>query len=143
MTRREKERRIRGIVSKLVPILGLESWRIELRFYGTKSEMGRETDEALSAGCHAEPEYKNAVIVFALDEFKPEELPELVLHELLHIPIFELTAVLDRWANAKKERIETNRVATERVTNHMTYVVGKLLDIPVCGIFSTRSSSSD
>lgn len=62
------------------PILGLESWDIEIRFDEPK----------YLATCVAKPSYEEAVLHFNLDRMRRELLPtlaateELVCHELVH-----------------------------------------------------------
>jgi hypothetical protein len=73
-------KRIDRLVAKWRPILGLESWGLDIRY-----------DEPTHLGtCLAKPNYEEAVIRFNLPRIKQElpnvvaALEELVVHELMH-----------------------------------------------------------
>jgi hypothetical protein len=140
MTRTQKERRIQSLIRQFAPILQLEHWRIGVEFYGTRAEMrAANPEENFGAGCHAEPEYQQATLAFCMDEWEPDSLPEVVLHEMLHIPTWEMLAPMERWAGTDPERKETARMAVERTVCHLTRVMGALLKLEVRGIYPLRS----
>jgi hypothetical protein len=73
------QRQIKTLVRHWRPIMGLDTWMIELRF-----------DERVhTATCIAQPQYEEAVITFNLTRIQercrsPEQVEELVVHELTH-----------------------------------------------------------
>lgn len=78
-------KRIDRLVTKWRPILGLESWGLDVRF-----------DEAVyTATCNAKPSYEEATLTFNLYRIKSElpnvvaALEELVVHELVHCLIWK------------------------------------------------------
>jgi hypothetical protein len=139
MTRKQKVALIHTTMRRLLPILFLDQWRIGLDVYDSRAELKKATGDDFSAGAYAEPEYAQGRLGFVLEEWnKREELELTILHELLHVSLFEATAVMDRWAGDDAEKKETARMTTERITNHMTRVVGNLLGMDVAGIVQLR-----
>lgn len=127
LTRSLKTIAIEEEIARLVPILHLEEWHFAVLFYNTRGEVPLP-EEQCGAACKADPEYKQATLVFVLDEIPPDLLRETVLHELLHAPLWEATKLMDRYAGGDEEKQDRANEATERITNHFTTVLDELLN---------------
>lgn len=78
------KKQIETLLAHWRPILGLESWGIEVR-WNEKEYMG---------WCIAKPTYQEAMIGFNLERIRkevtsPEQLEDLVCHELVHCVIWK------------------------------------------------------
>lgn len=120
-SRKTKKARIQQALRLARTLYGLESWNIEVTFYGKISEMPEA--EQCKASCTASPEYQEASLVFVLDEIGYDEIPHFVTHELMHIPLWWMTDPLDRWAGTDPERVETARRALESSTTMLDRLV--------------------
>jgi hypothetical protein len=78
------KKQIEALLAHWRPILGLESWAIEVRW-----------DEQKHTGwCIAKPKYREAMIGFNLQRIKaecrtPEQVEDLVCHELVHCVVWK------------------------------------------------------
>lgn len=72
-------KQIEALLAYWRPILGLDSWAIEIRW----------NEKHHTGWCIAKPKYREAMIGFNLDRIKrecrtPEQVEDLCLHELIH-----------------------------------------------------------
>jgi hypothetical protein len=125
VSRATKRARILALLDHYRPLLWLADWRINVQWHNRRSDT---PDDPSAAGCTASPEYREADLSFTLDELSDDELPGIVIHELLHAVLWEMTGAMDRWAKGDPEREETARRALERVTVHLERVL--LTELP-------------
>lgn len=85
--------RITRLLAKWRPILGLQSWHLDVRF----------DEDASLATCDARPAYEEAIIRFNLRRIKQElpnavaALEELVVHEMVHCLIWRASERAVSW----------------------------------------------
>ena len=99
--------------------LGLSDWRFTIRF-------GKMEDEA-DAACMAMPEYRHAILHFALEQIPVEETDYFVCHEIAHCLPWALANAAHTMAGgdpAKEEWIRT--LEEELVTKLEKLFVGML-----------------
>ena len=97
--------------------LGLTNWQLHVRY------AGRDGEEGTAAGSSADPEYEQAELYFdvkTLGEQRyhtatPALLSYLVLHELVHVPLYALSVLGKEYAPA-----EVTRTTVERATCALT-----------------------
>jgi hypothetical protein len=126
VSRAAKKDRILALLGHYRPQLGLNDWKLNIQWFNKRD--GQPDPSA--ASCCASPEYREADLSFTLDELPMLELPGIVLHELLHAVLWEMTSAMDRWAKGDVEREETARRALERVTVHLERVLLHALPPP-------------
>jgi len=86
--------RIQALIDEYREPLGLDRWQVVL-MVGEKSD----PDDDSSAGCIADPEYRQARIIFSVDRLQTgDDLDEFVAHELVHALLWPLQAQAEEFA---------------------------------------------
>lgn len=94
MARYTKKDEVIALVQALRGPLRLQDWVIDIQFVQVPKE---------KAGCTAKPEYKEATLFFDLRKIPGSEIRAFVLHEMLHIHVWKLAAVGERFATNAKD----------------------------------------
>ena len=84
MRRPSLRKQIETLLAHWRPILGLDTWAIEVRY----------NEQQYTGWCIAKPKYREAMIGFNLKRIRrecrtPEQVEDLVLHELLHAVVWK------------------------------------------------------
>lgn len=95
--------------------LGLAHWAFEIQF-------GPDKDGG-SAGCEAEPEYRQATLSFDLSLIHRDHIDRFVVHELVHCFVWGLANVAQTMARGNPALEEWVRTEEERLTTELEYLV--------------------
>lgn len=104
MTRAQKRKRINALVGAWQGPLGLANWTVSVCFDDSVPEQ---------ASCIANPEYRTARLTFNLRRVGPEEIEELVVHEMIHCHGWAVAALALKWSGRDAERRDVVRQAEE------------------------------
>jgi hypothetical protein len=104
VNRGAKRKRIYALASAWQAPMGLANWTISVHFDDAVPEQ---------ASCIANPEYRTAKLTFNLKRIGPEEIDELVAHELFHCHGWAVAALAFKWAGKDPERRDVVRQAEE------------------------------
>jgi hypothetical protein len=107
VTRAQKRKRIEALVAAWQSPLGLANWTVSLSFDGGCKEQ---------ASCSANPEYRDAKLNFNLRRIGPQEIDEVVAHELMHCHGWAVAALALNWAGKEQVKREAVRQAEELLT---------------------------
>lgn len=107
MSNKELKKRILNYINYWRPVLDLQNWTVKVNWK-------EKTDVA---NCLADPAYKTMVIRFNLRKIARDidDLEELVLHELVHAPLWLISRGLE-----DRERDKTVRFIEENTTSTFT-----------------------
>lgn len=129
ISRSKKRDLIIAAVEKCKPALGLDDWALGLNFYNRHKDLPKEDQEdAPSAQVTPQDEYAIAQMDFVLDAIDPEDINEVVIHELVHCIQSPLESVAHTLAADDDAKHEWVRREKERVVRHITRVLQPLLE---------------
>lgn len=113
-----RRRDLLRLVRAVKPLLGLDTWKIEVRF-----------DDQLEAiaQCSADPEYLQAVVAFRPRAIPTGEALAYVVHELAHCVTWPICHWAETLAAKDKAKLEQCRIEEERLTTALERIVVNLL----------------